>query len=344
MLHRIKLLLKKKGLIRIIWNVMTKIRRGQKVYEYILGKYGEKCKIYVGQHPGTGDVYIQAMFLQEIVSSSEEKYVFTVIGSAASKIAHIWGIKTIECLSLQQSNDLISYARFMTRIKRLNIDILHYHPMEYFYDAYLGYLRNYRGLNFFKMMSLAVFNHNGVYPSSLPKFEANIEKIRNLNKKYHLIPGKTVLLAPYANSLNMLPMEFWIKLAKKLNNLGYRVCTNSFGKDEPIIEGTCGLALEYNDLIAFLEQAGAVISLRSGLSDCISSAKCKKIILYPKQQLYEIMGGIGSSKDYFSLNNMKLCDDAIEYEIDFSNTKELKKVIKKIITYFQEPTEDSLAN
>ena len=81
-------------------------------------------------------------------------------------------------------------------------------------------------------------------------------------------------------------------------------------------------------------EAGFIISYRSGFSDIISEIPCKKIILYSKQKIYNFMGGLGSSYDYFSLKNMGLCLDAIEYEFKMKNEKSIKNAINTIMNNF----------
>jgi hypothetical protein len=59
----------------------------------------------------------------------------------------------------------------------------------------------------------------------------------------------------------------------------------------------------------------------------ISSAKCKKVILYEKEALFYK----SSQYEYFSLKKMGLCDDAIEleYSLDLHD-----KVMELILAAF----------
>lgn len=331
MMDKIKNRFRKFGLLKILKTFITVILPGLTVYSRIKAKYGEDTTIFVGQHPGTGDVYLQSMLLKPYCEKKGIKdFVFTVIGVPAKKVSALFDIANVELLTLEESNHLVRLYKVMYDKLNLQINILHYHPMELYYDEYLGYLRNYRGLNFYDMMSLLVFE--GISKKSEPKREKfSEENIERIFRKYKLKAGKTVLLAPYANSLNGISIEFWEQLVVSLNERGYSVCTNSFGLNEPPIKGTCGVAVSYNDLIEFAERAGTIICLRSGLCDIVSSAKCRKIILYPQQDLYSIMGGLGSSFEYFSLNKMGLCDDAIELEMPCEDASKINKIKKKIL-------------
>lgn len=334
MIHKIKDKLRGFGLLKIVKAFCTVIYPGMRVYMKIINKYGSDTTIFIGQHPGTGDVYLQSMMLSSYCESKEiYKYVLTVIGVPARKVTELFHVENVEQLTLKESNALIRLYKILHDKVNLRINVLHYHPMELYYDEYIGYLRNYRGLNFFDMMSLFVFE--GAAQKALPdKNSYSEERIEQLFRKYRLKKDSTVLLAPYANSLNGFSIDFWEKLASSLNKRGYRVCTNSFGLNEPPIKETCGVSIQYKDLIEFVERAGAIISLRSGLCDIISSAKCKKIILYPEQDLYSIMGGLGTSYEYFSLNRMGLCDDAVEYRVSLKKESNIKKLKRDILSNF----------
>ena len=168
------------------------------------------------------------------------------------------------------------------------------------------------------------------------RFSEDTLFVEQLFKERHLKKQKTVLLIPYANSLDNLPVEFWETLTKQLNARGYTVCTNSSGNNELPIRGSCPVYIPYKELRPFLEMAGYSISFRCGLSDILSGIQHTKIVLYPKKEIYPVMGGISTVYDYFSLRKMGLSDDAIEYEINIgvTNPKDLRKIQNKILSNF----------
>ena len=57
----------------------------------------------------------------------------------------------------------------------------------------------------------------------------------------------------------------------------------------------------------------------------VSSAACKKIILYTGE-IFETIKVI----DFYSLNKMGLCNDAVELEVTYSIKQDVKKVLKSI--------------
>ena len=76
----------------------------------------------------------------------------------------------------------------------------------------------------------------------------------------------------------------------------------------------------------FVEKAGIFIGVRSGFCDVISASKAKKIILYDAENRFYN----SSAFEYFSLNHMGLCRDAIEIEYRYLK---LDETISKIIEY-----------
>ena len=100
-----------------------------------------------------------------------------------------------------------------------------------------------------------------------------------------------------------------------LQKKGYSVCTNSCGKKEPAIAGTDAVFFPLNIAPQVVEAAGTFVGVRSGFCDVISRAKARKVILYDKNNWFYNC----SAYKYFSLNDMGLCNDAVEleYEEDF---------------------------
>ena len=123
--------------------------------------------------------------------------------------------------------------------------------------------------------------------------------------------GKTAILIPYANTLSEVPVGIWEKITAKLVGLGYTVCTNCDGKEQPPIKGTKALFFDLRYGLETLEAAGLLIGLRCGLCDVLSTAVCKKIILYP-DRIY----GPDTFMKFFSIKGMQLAEDVEEYLLE----------------------------
>lgn len=122
-----------------------------------------------------------------------------------------------------------------------------------------------------------------------------------------------VLLCPQANSVSTLSINFWIKLANLIANKGYQpifLRTN----DTEIYES---IDFPIEDAITMCNNFHAVISIRSGFCDLISTCNTKKIIIYP-----EIQWRSGKLIDSTSLVSMGLCannEQLLEIELSNSN-------------------------
>jgi hypothetical protein len=102
-------------------------------------------------------------------------------------------------------------------------------------------------------------------------------------QRHELPPGRTVILAPEAASLTMLPAAFWSTLGQRLQTAGWTVCLNQSGSEQsPSWPGLPHLHFPLREALPLAELAGWVISLRSGLCDLLASAACRLSVIYPK--------------------------------------------------------------
>ena len=148
-----------------------------------------------------------------------------------------------------------------------------------------------------------------------PVFRDVGQELSRIFEKNGLVTGKTVILSPYANTLADLPEDFWSFIAKRLKEKGFVVCTNSGSEKEKAIAGTIKLFFPLNFAPQLIEKAGYFVGIRSGFCDVISAAKAKKIVLYDRSNRFFN----SSAYEYFSLNHMGLCEDAVEIEFDNQN-------------------------
>lgn len=109
------------------------------------------------------------------------------------------------------------------------------------------------------------------------------EQREALMHQYGIMPGKTVVLAPYSTTLAMFDYTvLFTKLADALNAKGYRVLTNT--TDERTIAGTDAFHADIHDLVCLAQDQDLwVISVRSGLCDLLRFANCKLSVFYPTE-------------------------------------------------------------
>ena len=298
---------------------------GRSLYLNIINKYGN-IPIFVCPYTGTGDIYLIGTFWTSYIKKYNiTNYVFVVITAACKKVAELFGIKNIYLTSKKkEASYLISY--YMLCPENANIKILN-DSWPQIHINQIEWLRGYKKMYFTYLFKRYVFNLDDEIKPIHPQLKNEDRRIDEIFSENKLIYNKTVVLSPYSNTLADLHIKFWETLAFELCNLGYSVCTNSSGKDEPAIRGTIPIFFSLNIAPQLINKAGVFIGVRSGFCDIISSSKAKKIILYDKSNRFYN----STAYEYFNLKEMELCDDAIEIVYDNKNIDSLLKYILSII-------------
>ncbi|MCI9180628.1 MAG: hypothetical protein HFG50_11600 [Lachnospiraceae bacterium] len=108
----------------------------------------------------------------------------------------------------------------------------------------------------------------------LPKFQKRYARLNEI------VPGKSVILSPYAKSVTAIKKEIWAQIIQDYQNKGYVCYTNVVG-DETALPDTIPISPLIDEMQLIVEWAGIFIGIRSGLCDVIKEASCRKIALYP---------------------------------------------------------------
>lgn len=278
------------------------------VYENIKNEYGKDVFIFLNPVKANGDVYITCRYLESYVKKNNIKnYVLVVIGKACYNVAKLFEIGNVEIASQEEMELLVRMERFVGGLK-VKIKVMQPYIM---YTNFLNNLDGYKGLNFNDFFKHSLFELEDTAKKRTPINLFDKKKLEKFIKEKHFIKGKTVILSPYANSLPQMSWKFWSRLTEKLNESGYKVFTNSSGKNETIIPNSEPIFFDFCDAIDILEYAGFFIGVRSGLCEILSSAKCKKIVLYPDKacRFCKVI-------NVYGLKNMGLSEDVIEIEAD----------------------------
>jgi hypothetical protein len=100
----------------------------------------------------------------------------------------------------------------------------------------------------------------------------------------------------------------WLALIRQLTAQGYTIATNVPENILAGLPGTVPLTFPLCEAIPVAELAGRVISLRSGFSDLIATARCAHTVLYPEEGPEAPFDGFTT----YSLRLMGLSDSAYE--------------------------------
>ena len=313
---------------------------GYNAYKKVLSNEFVKTdtRIYFMDYAGSGDTYLCCSYLkQNNIISNEDMLV--VPSSISGKIATYFDFGYILELPKDTTFNIRIFGRFYG--KKIRVLPLLYESVPLRYSGILRQMQGYKGIDFMSMLRIGMEINLKIISKSdtlgfncLPYKQKEIDIV---NERYNPCRLPIALLSPYAGNSHTenVPIELWEKLALYFKKSGYMVYTNSMDpKKEPIIKESKSICLPYHLVIPFITTRGGVfIGLRSGLCDIVSAAEgILKVILYADKCLPE---GVGKWSDFFSLRNMKLCDDVLEFEIKNGKYQDvLEKIVNEYSTKF----------
>lgn len=306
-----------------VLEAISGIQKGKRIHANLIKQYGN-VPMYLCPYTGTGDIYLIGAFWEEFIKKENiENYIFIVISGACKKVAELFDIKNIVCFKNQKNSAyLISY--YAADSANVDLKILN-DAWAQIHDNQTEWFRGYKGWYFTELFRKFVFDLPYDSRPKHPVLKNKDKEVAELFKKNGLKIGKTVVLSPYSNTLSDLPIDFWEKICERLIENGYAVCTNSSGASEPPIKGSAGVFFPLSIAPQVINAAGMFIGVRSGFCDIVSGCNAKKIILYDKgNRFYNC-----SAYEYFSLEKMGLCDDAVEIEYEH-DSRALEKIINFI--------------
>lgn len=262
---------------RSIW----KVRRGERIYYSLKKKYGFDVHIFIARG-GTGDSYLNGLFLDSYAKKKKiENYVVAGDARGLLPVLALFGINNVKILSTKEVEELQQYYMFF-----YVEDITHLFPWKH--TLYLNRCRA-------KMRSPFTFIETYIYytycnmvsleDAAKPVFARLSNEIIERCKKKGIEKQKTVIAAPFANTVNYLPIWFWNRVFSGLRERGYKVLVNiDETRDINPFMDTESIFFDYKELEAVLKYAGFFLALRSGLCEITSSVDCSQVILYPERQ------------------------------------------------------------
>lgn len=303
------------------------VKKGKEVWDRLLETFPDVEKVFVCPLIVLGDAYVAMSYMNAYMKKNNiSRFALVLVNRACFKVAYLFGFENnVFTIEREEMNDFIQFAVFSDMADDRILIMNHRHP----YTCRIGEIGNYKDINFIDHYKYSLFELDEDERPERPYVHRNdtdsVSYVEKLFKDNNMIPNKTVILFPYAKTATKIEDSFWIRLTELLKSKGYCVCTNSGGDGEPAIKGTKELFFDIRYALETIEMAGYVIGLRSGLCDVISTAKAKKIILYP-DRFY----GPDSFYKFFSINRMQLCDDAKEIVLKDGLDEIINKIMEEV--------------
>ena len=284
------------------------ICKGYQTYKKIRKQLGRKTTLYISPAKSIGDIYLTLAYLGQSMRQQSDRYGFVICTNGAAAVCREAGEKNY--IVIKQMNELCRFIQFVGE-EKANAHVLNAVPI------YANRVRNVSGYG--RCRSFDIVFRNFVFDLNMKK--PGIPLIPDLTD-FHL-PEKTVVISPYTNFLEPLGELFWKKLCVGLKNRRWNIFINKT-KYEKNISGTTAISYGFSKTLAFVNQAGYFIGVRSGLCDVLSSTTAKMYVLYPEQKLVNDVMAV----EYFSLKTMKLNSSVSEIVY---RENEMDIIIKGII-------------
>lgn len=314
--------LKQVSIIRLLIIYIQNIQVGYKTYATYVEKFGESNTFLFCPWHGTGDIILLGRYLHEYLAQNEIKdYVFLFRGNAERATGKLYPyLLQDDKNGILPDEKIEDFVRFCTFIGMENCSVKSLHhasilPQITRTDPFSGY----KGIS---MKSMYLYATMGLRYEPAPReaeFARNPAWCSVYFEQNGLVPGKTVILAPYSVSARDTPMDVWCHLASRLVYMGYTVCTNCSSAEEALPH-TIPIFFDFLDAKNMVEMAGYFVGWRSGLCDIIATAGCKKVVLYPHDTVF---CQSGRAITYTGINELGLCSDAVQIEYTGQDRREL---------------------
>lgn len=203
------------------------------------------------------------------------------------------------------------------------------HP-EHIYPSSMQSLIGYKNLNMmdvYKILLNLPVSCKNVFPVK-PDREQTDNAFKRFNY-YGLKEKGTVLMAPDAFSYEkpLIDKLFWEKLAKNIQNDGFKVAMMSSRHELNIINGVIPVDFPLKEAISFVNLCGFMISNRSGFCDLVAHTPVMKVILYSNEKWHS-----GSLINGCSLEKMGTAGNkTYEIEVESENSENIIPQIMNLI-------------
>ncbi len=220
-------------------------------------------------HQALGDVYWIMSYLPAYCQKHNiHSLAVVTVGTACGSVAKLFGYEGVLSLEQRQMDQLM---QGVVLTQKQNVLIAHHNALytdvsfrllQGTFLPFVPYLRD---------VVLGLDDHARPLPPSCHQPFPNEEGLPQ---------GRSVIFAPYANSIVEAPLSFWENLAQDYLAQGFSVYSNILPGQE-VIAGTKPLCLPLAEMYSAVEWAGHFVSIRSGICDVVHRAKAMKTLVFP---------------------------------------------------------------
>lgn len=251
---------------------LYKVWNGGRILRQIRSVYGKDVHIFL-MRGATGDTYLQLSLIHSYMEKRHiSSYKIVADSVKCGELARLFREENLIEMNGYKVES-IEKAYMLLGSKELDLTIL----FPWTYSLYFNRcrVRMTERFHFMDTYQYYVLNLRDGIQMRRPHFCA-LSREDMMQKG--IVEGKTVVIAPEANSVTKLGTWLWNRIIEELVKKGYTVLVNTKEK-----ESYCAphYYCAYEESVPLLEYAGHFIGLRSGLCDIISSAKCQKVVIYP---------------------------------------------------------------
>ena len=270
-------------------NKLYDLLHGHNIAYRIIKKY--KGYKIVSIYSGVGDRVFALAYLKSYLSKNNISKYKIVSATPENAVYRYFGFDK-DILIFLPKKKMLSLNAFYT--SDWGFSFRHRYPelLSISADAYMRTdFFNYSELFYYSDVIKTIFK----LPLSTEASKVNVYNISSEHMKLfetkELVKGRTIIINPYANSCNQVPIGFFQKISDKLKTYGVLVVTSVVGAQRPL-DGTKGIDFELIEAIDFCNKCGFVIGQRSGFMDLISFSQariiCVDSILYPHSELFRL--------------------------------------------------------
>ncbi len=314
---------------------MYKVWNGERILNQIRDMHGKETHIFL-MRGATGDTYIQLALIDSYMKKRNiSSYKIVADSARCEDLAKLFQEKNLIAMNGYKV-DSIEKAYMLLGSKKLNLTIL----FPWTYSLYFNRcrIRMTERFHFMDTYQYYVLDMKDGIQMKVPSFPP---LIREKLVQKEIVKGKTVIIAPEANSVTQLGIELWNRIIDGLTQKGYAVLVN-IEYDQGYLASN--YFCSYAESVPLLEYAGYFIGLRSGFCDIVSSAKCQKVVIYPAKTSRVDYNEHRTEIEFCGLKRMHLIDEADDTltEIDTPLVRNITDTRKEVKNERAQEYEESL--